>query len=133
MKKIEIIGKFYDNHSLAIINREIAIKLSDKSNYPDIEIAITPLDQPNSEFKVNKESIKTLKELEGKETEPDIQIRHTYPPIWRWPTHNKTKIVYIQPWEYTKIPFEWQYKFEQFADYLVTPSGWSMSNFLDAG
>ena len=133
MKKIEIIGKFYDNHSLAIINREVAIRLADKTNYPNIDLAITPLDQYNSEFKVSKESIKTLKELEGKEVEPDIQIRHTYPPIWRWPAHNKTKLVYIQPWEYTKIPFEWQYKFEQFADYLVTPSSWSMSNFLDAG
>ena len=30
MKQVEIIGKFYDNHSLAIINREIAIRLSDK-------------------------------------------------------------------------------------------------------
>ena len=34
---------------------------------------------------------------------------------------------------FVKIPFEWQYKFEQFADYLVTPSTWSMNNFLDAG
>ena len=66
MKKIEIIGKFYDNHSLAIINREVAIRLADKTNYPNIDLAITPLDQYNSEFKVSKESIKTLKELEGK-------------------------------------------------------------------
>ena len=52
MKQVEIIGKFYDNHSLAIINREIAIKLSDKEKYPDIELAITPLDQHDSQYKI---------------------------------------------------------------------------------
>ena len=45
MKKIEIIGKFYDNHSLAIINREVVIRLADKDNYPDLDVSITPLDQ----------------------------------------------------------------------------------------
>ena len=133
MKQVEIIGKFYDNHSLAIINREIAIRLSDKEKYPDIELAITPMDQHDSQYKIKKDSLRILKELEAKEVEADIQIRHTYPPMWRWPALSKTKVVYIQPWEYTKIPFEWQYKFEQFADYLITPSQWSMNNFLDSG
>ena len=133
MKQVEIIGKFYDNHSLAIINREIAIRLSDKEKYPDIKLAITPMDQYDSKHKVKKDSLKILKELEANEVEADIQIRHTYPPMWRWPALDKTKVVYIQPWEYTKIPFEWQYKFEQFADYLITPSQWSMNNFLDSG
>ena len=67
MKQIEIIGKFYDNHSLAIINREIAIKLSDKEKYPDIELAITPLDQHDSQYKIKKDSLRILKELEAKE------------------------------------------------------------------
>ena len=101
--------------------------------YPNINLAITPIDQYDSQYKINKDSLKLLKNLESKEVEADIQIRHTYPPIWRWPAHKKTKIIYIQPWEYVKIPFEWQYKFEQFADYLITPSSWSMNNFLDAG
>ena len=52
MKQVEIIGKFYDNHSLAIINREIAIRLSDKEKYPDIDLAITPMDQYDSQYKV---------------------------------------------------------------------------------
>jgi glycosyltransferase involved in cell wall biosynthesis len=132
-KNIEIIGKFYDNHSLAIINREVAIRLGDEEVFPNINLTITPVDQFNSVYKIKKDHIKKLKELESKESKPDIQIRHTYPPIWRWPVSDKTKIVYIQPWEYTKIPFEWQYKFEQFADYLITPSQWSINNFLDAG
>ena len=133
MKQVEIIGKFYDNHSLSIINREIAICLGNKEKYPNIELMITPIDQYDSQYKLNKTVLQNLKELEAKEIEADIQIRHTYPPIWRWPSQKKTKIVYIQPWEYSKIPFEWQYKFEQFADFLVTPSNWTINNFLNAG
>ena len=80
---VEILGKFYDNHSLAIINREIAIRLQDKEKYPNINLVITPIDKYESQYKVNKDTIKILKELEAQEIEADIQIRHTYPPIWR--------------------------------------------------
>ena len=131
MINVEIIGKFYDNHSLAIINRKLAIGL-DKVD--DINIFITPLDAYGPEHKTNKDEVKVLKKLERKtETEPDIQIRHTYPPIWRWPSSSKTKVIFIQPWEYAKIPFEWQYKWENFADGVITPSMWTGDKFLEAG
>ena len=32
-----------------------------------------------------------------------------------------------------KIPFEWQYKFETFADALIVPSNWEKALFLKAG
>ena len=117
---IEIVGKFYDNHSLTIINRNLAIMLAKCK--PDWDIYITPLDQVDPTANLNKTTIKDIKELEKKDLEDkvvDIQIRHTYPPVWNWPKDKKTKIVYIQPWEFTKAPFEWQYKFETFADSLI--------------
>lgn len=132
MIKVEILGKFYDNHSLAIINRKIAIELSKFVN--DVKLFITPLDRYNSIHKVSKDEIKVLKSLENRnDEEPDIQIRHTYPPVWRFPVSKKTKVVYIQPWEYSKIPLEWQYKWENFADAVITPSMWTGDKYLDAG
>lgn len=129
---IEIIGKFYDNQSLTIINRELAIGLAHSN-----DVYVTPLDSLNPSAKVNKNKIKKIMELESKEwtdeTIPDIQIRHSYPPIWRWPVHKKTKVVYIQPWEWQKVPFEWQYKWEQFADALIVPSAWEAENILNGG
>ena len=38
----------------------------------------------------NEELKKEINEI----IEADIQIRHTYPPIWRWPVHKKTKIIF---------------------------------------
>ena len=129
--KIEFIGKFYDNHSLTIINRNIVTKLSKK-----FDVFITPLDKFDPQYKISSDAVKELKKLEAKdlkEDSPDIQIRHSYPPIWNWPVSDKTKIIYIQPWEYPKVPFEWQYKFETFADALVVPSNYIKQIFLDGG
>ena len=53
--KIEIIGKFYDNHSLSIINRNLAIGLNEKH-----DILITPLDAVNPDAGVKKEHLEIL-------------------------------------------------------------------------
>jgi len=129
---IDFVGKFYDNHSLSIINRNLVIQLT--TIHPDWEISITSLDSYDPEYKLDKDIVKQLKVLEKAETsEPDIQLRHSYPPIWQWPASDRTKVVYIQPWEYTKAPFEWQYKFETFADALIVPSNYIAKVFANAG
>ena len=63
---IDFVGKFYDNHSLSIINRNIVTKLAEA--HPDWEISITPLDSYDPEYKLDKEVVKQLKTLEQAET-----------------------------------------------------------------
>ena len=128
---IEFVGKFYDNHSLTIINRSVITRLAKK-----FDVYITPLDQYDSQYNLTSDVVGELKKLEQKDLEgqvPDVQIRHTYPPVWNWPAHEKTKIIYIQPWEYPKVPFEWQYKFETFADALIVPSNYCRNIFVKGG
>ncbi len=128
---IEFVGKFYDNHSLSIVNRNIALELVKKG----LKVRIIALDSYDPMYAVNKADVRTLKTLEN--TEPDavpaVQLRHTYPPIWDWPSSDTTKVVYIQPWEYPKAPFEWQYKFETFADALIVPSNYCKTVFSKGG
>lgn len=126
---IEILGKFYDNHSLSMINRNLALGLA-KQN---INVSIIAIDSYDPKFNLEKTIVKDLKSLENKQLKADIQVRHTYPPIWEWPENDSTKIVYIQPWEFTKAPFEWQYKFETFADALIVPSNFCASVFKKGG
>jgi glycosyltransferase involved in cell wall biosynthesis len=128
--KIELIGKFFDNHSLSIINRNLALNLSKTHN-----IVITPLDSITSEYGVEIDVLSQLKDLMNENTEVpvDVQIRHSYPPIWMWPENPNTKVIYIQPWEFTKVPFEWQYKFETFADALCVPSNYERNVFIQGG
>ena len=128
-KTIQITGKFFDNQSLTIINRYLAIELSKHFN-----VILAPLDIYNPETKIEKPILNILRTLiKNKSEDVDIEIRHSYPPLWRWPSNKKTKLLYIQPWEYIKVPSEWQYKFEMFADGLIVPSKWNATAYLNAG
>lgn len=127
--KVQFIGKFFDNHSLSIVNRNTALQLQQY-----VDLCILPLDKFNSEFKVDTQQVNSLMQLAGKSIDnPDIQLRHSYPPIWKWPEHSNTKVVFIQPWEFMAIPSEWQYKFDTFADGLITPSTWTTEVFKNSG
>jgi glycosyltransferase involved in cell wall biosynthesis len=128
--KIELLGKVFDNHSLSIINRNLLKGL----NARGVEVGVTPLDGYDPNNKLNVDDLEVLDDLSEKEIEnPDIQLRHTYPAMWRWPRYENSKLVYIQPWEFSKIPFEWAYKWEQFADAIIVPSTWNGERVLDAG
>lgn len=124
---ITITGKFYDNHSLAIVNREIALGLNRK-----IPVQIKPLDRPDPKYKLDKNVVKELLEIET-DYASDVEIRHSYPVIWDWPKDDNTKIIYLQPWEFSSIPSEWQYKFDTFADAIVTPSKWTAEVYKKSG
>ena len=131
MINLEILGKFYDNHSLSLINRQLATHLN---NCKDFDVFLTPLDSPNPNCSVDVNTLKLLKKLSNKEEKViDVQLRHSYPPIWNWPTSKNTKVVYIQPWEYPKMLFEWQYRFETFADMLCVPSNYERDVFVTGG
>ena len=125
---LELLGKFFDNHSLSIVNRNVALGLSTKHS-----VSIIPLDKPDPEHKVPIETIDSLVSLTATKTAPDIQIRHSYPPIWNWPESPNTRVVFIQPWEFSSIPSEWQYKFDTFADAVITPSEWTRQAYIRAG
>ena len=48
-------------------------------------------------FNVDVSTVKLIKKLENKEEKViDVQLRHSYPPIWNWPTDKSTKLVYKQ-------------------------------------
>lgn len=128
---VELVGKFYDNHSLSIVNRYLAQELSKYC-----KVVISPIDSFKSDAKLSKDTLQALENLKPTAediTIPDVQIRHTYPPMWRWPVSNNTKVVYIQPWEFSKVPFEWQYKFETFADALITFTRWTAAIYHEGG
>lgn len=128
---VQFIGKFYDNHSLSIVNRNLVLELVKQG----ISVNIVPLDQYDPMYSLSKDIVRSLKNLEAEHSKeiPDVQLRHSYPPIWEWPAHESTKIVFLQPWEYPKALFEWQYKFESFADALIVPSNYCKNVFRSGG
>lgn len=123
--QIEIVGKVYDNQSLAKVNRNIAKSLKE-------DVCITALDSPSYANKVD--DVSTIENLQHyNPLSKDIVLLHSYPPIFRWPSNEDSKVVYIQPWEYDTVPSEWQYKFQEYADALIVPSNFTRDAFLNAG
>ena len=55
MINLEILGKFYDNHSLSLINRQLATHLN---NCKDFDVFLTPLDSPNPNCSVDGNTLK---------------------------------------------------------------------------
>lgn len=125
---VEFIGKFFDNHSLSIVNRKLALQLKKLC-----DLSIVPLDKPDSAYGLPVVEVEDLLHLSEASQRPDVQLRHSYPPIWRWPEHHTTKVAYIQPWEFSSVPSEWQYKFDTFADAVITPSNWAAEVYKNAG
>lgn len=121
--KVLFSGKFFDDHSLSIVNRNVVKELI---KYTDVDLYINVYDNPNEKYEF------LLNLMSKKVEEPDVEIRHFYPPQWRRPI-GKTKLVYIQPYEFTKIPFEWIYRFETISSHLIVPSNWCREVYLNAG
>jgi glycosyltransferase involved in cell wall biosynthesis len=64
---------------------------------------------------------------------PALEIRHSYPPSWRWPESSSTKLVYIAPVEFSRVPLEWALQFRDLADLVIVPSKWCRERYLEAG
>ena len=68
--KLEIIGKFYDNQSLSIINRNLLLEMDKK----EIDVFITPIDSFDPKYNLDKEIVRIIKKYETAEkNEPDVQ------------------------------------------------------------
>jgi glycosyltransferase involved in cell wall biosynthesis len=131
MLNLRVVSKIYDNHSLAIVTRKLCVQLI-KNNWANL--SIIPLDSFNPAAKVSKDELMTIKPFINKQlNKVDIELRHSYPPILAWPDSDATKIVYIQPWEYNRMPIEWKNTFQDFADLVIVPSNWVKNVYLDSG
>ena len=131
MINIRIVSKIYDNHSLSIVTRKLCLQLI-KNGWGNI--SIVPLDRFSPDAKVAKEELIAIKPFINKQLKKvDIELRHSYPPILTWPEDPNTKIIYIQPWEYNRIPIEWKNTFQDFGDMVIVPSNWVKEVYINSG
>ena len=97
--KIRIVGKFFDNHSLAIVNRNLAMGFHNIGH----EVSIIALDRPDQKYKVNQDTVNFLVEkIESELHNVDVEIRHTYPPMWKKYKRNQA---YINDYQYPNYHF----------------------------
>lgn len=136
-KKLNIIweGSQFVYHSLAGINREICLNLSEIN---ELELTIVPYENDRFHHSVD-ERYKQLLDNDiryKKESDEDISklpylwVRHTWPPKKEAP--NGSKWVIMQPWEYSHFVKDFIDTFK-YADEIWTPSNYSRQAFINSG
>lgn len=115
-------------HSLALVNREICLRLIDSS----YEVSILPFEKDDiradADPRFEKIVQRTNKPLSGK---ADVHVRHQWPPNFNPPEDGYWVI--IQPWEFGSLPKAWIHPMNTLVDEMWVPSSYVRECYLRSG
>ncbi|HPJ95104.1 MAG TPA: glycosyltransferase [Deltaproteobacteria bacterium] len=116
------------HHSLALVNRELCLRLIEKG----CEVSIIPYEKdqftPKEEPRFKPIVKKTKKPLSGP---ADVHVRHQWPPDFNPPAEGHW--VMIQPWEFGSIPQEWVRHMATIVDEIWVPSHYVRDCYISSG
>jgi len=121
-------GLQFAYHSLALINRELCLRLIDAGHEVSI-LKFVP-----EEFGVEEDP--RFKKLAARVHAPlsrpaDIHVRNHFPPDFIPPPEGRW--VMNQPWEYARLPEEWVEPMSNLVDEIWVPSRYVMKSFIASG
>jgi len=115
-------------HSLALINREITLRLMDKGYdvtlIPFETDEIDPASDPRF-LRIQERTSQTIPE------KVDLYVRHRWPPDWTPPA--KGHWVTMQPWEFGSLPVSWIEPLNSLVDEIWVPSSYVRECFITSG
>jgi len=118
-------GAVFASHSLAHVNRELALAL-DKLG---VEVSFVPFGIQDHHPGVYG---RKLREMAKRHPEnPDFWIRHRWPPEFNEPPGGK--LIVIQPWEFGCIPRSWVKPVNRWTDQIWVPSRFVRDAFVVSG
>lgn len=97
------VGEQYSQHSLALVNRELCVRLATSS---DVELELESHEHALQRA-VQGEAVAELEARTGEvlTRPPRVEVRHQWPPDWSAPRQGAW--VVMQPWEFGGLPDEW--------------------------
>ncbi len=128
-KRILWEGSHFVSHSLALINRELCLRLIEAGFELSIRTGnevddINPASDPRFEKIVRR----MRAPLSG---EPDVTVRHHWPPNFTPPPSGHW--VMIQPWEYGRLPEAWVEPLGSLVDEIWVPSRHVLKTCIASG
>jgi|WetSurMetagenome_2_1015567.scaffolds.fasta_scaffold00092_33 GT2 family glycosyltransferase/glycosyltransferase involved in cell wall biosynthesis/tetratricopeptide (TPR) repeat protein len=127
-KKIIWEGSQFVRHSLALVNRELCLRLIEAGS----EVSIIPYEQDQFTYKDEPRFKpifeRTKKALSGP---ADVHVRHQWPPNFTPPPEGHWVI--IQPWEFGSVPKEWVCRMETSVDEVWCPSNYVRDCYIKSG
>ena len=126
--KIRWEGSQFVHHSLALVNRELCLRLIEEG----CEVSIIPYERdqftPKEEPRFKPIAERTRKPLCGP---ADVHVRHQWPPNFIPPPEGHWVI--IQPWEFGSIPREWVRHMSASVDEAWVPSNYVRDSYIKSG
>lgn len=121
-------GPQFSYHSLALINRELSLRLMNAG----FELSIHNTAKELSDYKIEHKYQRLASMVNRSLTSPvGCHIRHQWPPDFTPPDEGHW--IMIQPWEYGSLPKEWVTPMRSALDEIWVPSTFVRESFIRSG
>lgn len=124
--RVRIEGAFFIYHSLANVNRQLAIGLADAG----FDVSIVPTEPPLARDRTVADFDALSKMARVKPAKANLVIRHAFPPNL-CPTEEP--LVLMQPWEFFAAPNEWVQFVNRYAAELWVYSNFTRASYVRSG
>ncbi|MCG3210039.1 MAG: D-inositol-3-phosphate glycosyltransferase [Anaerolineae bacterium] len=122
-------GSQFVTHSLALINREVAIRLGQDSQ---IELSLLPFEPHQFGPEADPRFAVIANHLNRPLSQPaQVHVRHQWPPSFTPPAAGHW--VVIQPWEFGSLPKQWVQVFASQVDEMWVPSNYVRDSYIRSG
>ncbi len=121
-------GSFFVQHSLALVNRELALALLDRGA---VDLGIEGYEPDTFGPEADPRFPALAKCVGRKPAGAQITLRHAYPPVFRRPSTQR--YVLIQPWEYGSLPVDWVRGIQESVDEVWVPSEFVRHCYIESG
>ena len=128
---IELEGEFFAGHSFSNINESLALAWAED---PEVALSCTRRIMQPPQNRITPSSAKLKSYLHRPTSgEPNVLIRHAFPPNWNPPAGSNTKWVHIQPWEFGALPVDWITPLKYQVDEIWAPSEYVKQVYVRSG
>lgn len=121
-------GSQFVHHSLALVNRELCIRLAQDEN---TSLSIIPYELHQFGPEADPRFDLINERLNRPLARADVHVRHQWPPNFAPPAEGHWVI--IQPWEYGGIPKKWIEAMKPQVDEVWTPSNFVRQCYIESG
>jgi glycosyltransferase involved in cell wall biosynthesis len=127
--RVELEGEFFACHSFSKVNEEVSLELIKNEG---VALALKRVVSQSVTDETTANARKLAPYLARSfEPNPDVVIRHSYPPNWTPPPAGKW--VHIQPWEFGRLPREWIQPLCNRVDEIWAPSNYVKRVYVESG
>ncbi|MHB8619038.1 MAG: glycosyltransferase [Chloroflexota bacterium] len=124
-------GSFFETHSMALVNRELALALLGRGKF-EVDVRVRQLEQERFDPRADPRLAPLLARVKLPPGDaPVAHLRHAWPPRFERPSHGKW--VMIQPWEYGSLPLDWVAPMRDQVDEIWAYSNAVRQTYIESG